>query len=411
MATQPAHPVPPLGLYVHLPWCARKCPYCDFNSHAADHVPERDYVAALLVDLDDEAPRVAGRAVESVFIGGGTPSLFSEAAIGALLEGIDRRVTLAPGCEVTLEANPGSAEAARFAGYRAAGVNRLSIGVQSFDDALLEGIGRVHDARAARRAIEMAGAAGFASVNVDLMYGLPGQSVAAAVADLDRALDYGVAHLSHYELTIEPNTLFHRFPPERPDDDARWAMHEAGLARIADAGLARYEVSAYARPGRRCRHNLNYWRFGDYLGIGAGAHGKRSDGAPGAVERSVKHRHPRRYLEARGPDGHTARRHPVPAAELPLEFMLNAARLVDGFEETLLEARTGISLSAVEAPLEAARARGLVVRRGGRIRPTERGMRFLNELLLLFETPSGEGHAAGAAKRAPVHREGGAPVL
>lgn len=402
---------PPLGLYVHLPWCARKCPYCDFNSHAADTIPEREYVTALLADLDDERARVTGRAVESVFIGGGTPSLFSAQAIHALLGGIAERVSLAPGCEVTLEANPGSAEAARFADYRAAGVNRLSIGVQSFSDHALARIGRVHDADAAHRAIEMAQRAGFRALNVDLMYGLPGQSVAAALADVRQALAHGVGHLSHYELTVEPNTLFHRFPPERPDEDACWVMHQESLALMAAAGLERYEVSAYARPGDRCRHNLNYWRFGDYLGIGAGAHGKRTAGSPPVVERSVKHRHPRRYLAARGPGAHAARRDPVAAAELPLEFMLNAARLVDGFEEALFEARTGLPVASIEAPLGRALERGLLRRESGSVRPTEQGIRFLNEILLLFDDTAPGRAGPGDEKRAPVHRDGRAPVL
>jgi oxygen-independent coproporphyrinogen-3 oxidase len=404
-------PLPPLGLYVHLPWCARKCPYCDFNSHAATVIPERDYVAALLLDLDDERSTIADRPVESIFIGGGTPSLFSESAIASLLEGIRERVALAPDCEVTMEANPGSAEAGRFAGYRAAGVNRLSIGVQSFDDDALERIGRVHDARAAHRAIEMAQAAGLASINIDLMYGLPGQSVGGALADVEQALAHGVSHLSHYELTLEPNTLFHRFPPARPGEDALWEMHRASLDRIADAGFERYEISAYAGPAERCRHNLNYWRFGDYVGIGAGAHGKTTEPASRAVRRSIKHRHPRRYLASSGPGGHVARRGPVPAAELPLEFMLNAGRLLGGFEEALFAARTGLPFSAIEAPLARARARGLVHRDAGTIRPTEQGTRFLNELLLLFEPVDPPGASTGAEKRAPVHRDGGSPML
>lgn len=412
---------PPLGLYVHLPWCARKCPYCDFNSHAATTIPERDYVAALLADLDSErqvmGQAMAQRAVESIFIGGGTPSLFSESAIASLLEGIRERVAPAPDCEVTLEANPGSAEADRFAGYRVAGVNRLSIGVQSFDDGALERIGRVHDARAAHRAIEMARAAGFAAINVDLMYGLPGQSVAEALADVEQALAHGVSHLSHYELTLEPNTLFHSFPPARAGEDALWEMHVASVERMADAGLLRYEISAYARPAERCRHNLNYWRFGDYLGIGAGAHGKITDPTSGAVQRSVRHRHPRRYLAGSGPGDYVARRGQVPAAELPLEFMLNAARLLEGFTGALFEARTGLPLSVIEAPLARAEERGLIRRDGGLIRPTEQGTRFLNDLLLLFEPPgrpSAGGSPAsppGAEKRAPVHRDGGSPVL
>jgi oxygen-independent coproporphyrinogen-3 oxidase len=406
-----ALPPPPLGLYVHLPWCVHKCPYCDFNSHQASDIPDSAYVTVLLSDLDHESARVTGRAIESIFIGGGTPSLFSVSAIAALLDGIRARVALAPDCEVTLEANPGSAEAGRFAGYLGAGVNRLSIGVQSFDDGALQGIGRIHDARAAHRAVEMAQAAGLERINIDLMYGLPGQSWQAAAADVEQALGHGVGHLSHYELTIEPNTLFHRFPPARPDEDALWTMHTKSLELMESAGLRRYEISAFARPGDRCRHNLNYWRFGDYLGIGAGAHGKLTRGADRVVERSVKHRHPRRYLASRGAGDHEARRGPVPGADLPLEFMLNAARLLEGFSEELFEARTGLPASAISGPLLQAEKRGLIHRSRGTIHPTRRGTQFLNDYLMLFENPSPAATPVGAAKRAPVDRGGGSPVL
>ena len=402
---------PPLGLYVHLPWCVHKCPYCDFNSHQASDIPDSAYVAVLLSDLDHESARVTGRAIESIFIGGGTPSLFSVSAVAALLDGIRARVALAPDCEVTLEANPGSAEAGRFAGYLGAGVNRLSIGVQSFDDGALQGIGRIHDARAAHRAVEMAQAAGLERINIDLMYGLPGQSWQAAVADVEQALGHGVGHLSHYELTIEPNTLFHRFPPARPDEDALWTMHTKSLELMESAGLRRYEISAFARPGAECRHNLNYWRFGDYLGIGAGAHGKLTDGAHRVVERSVKHRHPRRYLASRGAGDYEARRGPVPGADLPLEFMLNAARLLEGFSEELFEARTGLSASAISGPLLEAEKRGLIHRSRGAIRPTRRGTQFLNDYLILFENPGPATPPLDATKRAPVDRGGGSPVL
>jgi len=402
-------PIPPLGLYVHLPWCTRKCPYCDFNSHEAADIPERSYTSVLLADLDRDGAHIADRAVESIFIGGGTPSLFSVSAIEALLDGIRARVALAPDCEVTLEANPGSAEADRFAGYRTAGVNRLSIGVQSFDDAALKRIGRVHDGAAAHRAVDMAQAAGFEHINIDLMYGLPEQSCQGAIADVQRALAHGVDHLSHYELTIEPNTLFHRFPPSRADEDALWTMHTESVALMAAAGFGRYEISAYARPGGECRHNLNYWRFGDYLGIGAGAHGKLTKALPAVVERRVKHRHPRRYLASLAEGDFEARRWPVPDSELPLEFMLNAARLLEGFPAELFEARTGLPISAIGAPLAEAEARGLVARQGGVIRPTERGTQFLNDYLLLFEAPDQVSMDAG--NRAPVDRGSGSPVL
>jgi len=403
--------VPPLTLYVHLPWCARKCPYCDFNSHAALDFPEHRYIDALMADLDFEATRIAGRAIESVFVGGGTPSLFSPSAIDALLVGVRARVNLAVDSEVTLEANPGSAEARRFAGYREAGVNRLSIGVQSFDDAALQRIGRVHDARSAHAAIGMARAAGFDRLNVDLMYGLPGQSPQAALGDVEQALAHAVEHLSHYELTLEPNTLFHRFPPQLPDEEDCVRMHERGGALIEARGLRRYEISAYARPGAECRHNLNYWRFGDYVGIGAGAHGKLTD-ADGAITRSIKHRHPRRYLDSRGADAHAARRYSVPVEERPLEFMLNAARLVQGFPLALFEARTGLAASTIEGALRRAQARGLVRVDAGTVRPTAQGTRFLNDFLLLFDDGGGAGvPAAGQPKRAPVDRAGEWPVL
>ena len=402
-------PIPPLGLYVHLPWCARKCPYCDFNSHEAADIPESAYISVLLADLDHDAVHIADRTVESIFIGGGTPSLFSISAIEALLDGIRARVALAPDCEVTLEANPGSAEAERFAGYRAAGVNRLSIGVQSFDDAALKRIGRIHDGGAAHRAVDMAQAAGFEHINIDLMYGLPEQSWQEAIADVEHALAHGVDHLSHYELTIEPNTLFHRFPPSRADEDARWTMHTKAVALMEAADFGRYEISAYARPGGECRHNLNYWRFGDYLGIGAGAHGKLTQGPPTTVERRIKHRHPRRYLASLTEDDYEARRWPVPASELPLEFMLNAARLLEGFPAALFEARTGLPISAIAAPLAEAESRGLVSRPGGAIRPTQRGTEFLNDFLLLFEVS--DQAPADAGNRAPVDRDSGSPVL
>lgn len=404
-------PIPPLGLYVHLPWCTRKCPYCDFNSHAADDFPERSYIAALLADLDHERARISGRVVESIFIGGGTPSLFSVSGIASLLDGIRARVVLSPDCEISLEANPGSAQTERFAGYLAAGVNRLSIGVQSFDDAALTSIGRIHDARAAHLAIEGAQAAGMERINIDLMYGLPGQSWRAAIADVRQALAHGVGHLSHYELTIEPNTLFHRFPPARPDEDALWTMLTKSGELLEAAGFRRYEISAYARPGAQCRHNLNYWNFGDYLGIGAGAHGKLTHAAGGGVERSVKHRHPRRYLASLGGGDHEARRGPVPATDLPLEFMLNAARLLDGFSEALFEARTGLPVSVIDAQLVMAAQRGLIHRRRGAIVPTARGIQFLNNFLLLFEAPTPAPPPLDAGKRAPIDRDGGSPVL
>ncbi len=374
---------PPLSLYVHLPWCLRKCPYCDFNSHAVgEALPEAEYIEALLADLDRQVPWIDCRSIETVFIGGGTPSLFSAPAIGRLLEGIADRVRLAADAEITLEANPGAAEAARFAGYRSAGVNRLSIGVQSLDDAALRALGRVHDAAGARRAVTLARAAGFDNLNLDLMYGLPGQEPAAAMADLDAALALAPEHLSWYQLTLEPNTLFHARPPALPDADVVGEIMDAGLERLTAAGFAHYEVSAHARPGRRARHNLNYWTFGDYLGIGAGAHGKLTDTA-GRIRRYSRPRHPRTYLEDPAAVGSERILSPE---ELPLEFMMNALRLGDGVPAALFPERTGMPLAAIATPLTEARARGLMVADAARLAPTALGRRFLDDLLLLFES-------------------------
>jgi len=374
--------LPPLGLYIHIPWCLRKCPYCDFNSHAVDgEPPEIDYVDALLADLAKQAPQVAGRPVQTVFFGGGTPSLFSGAAIARLLEGIAATVELAPDAEITLEANPGTAEAARFTDYRAAGVNRLSIGVQSLDDQCLRALGRVHNADQARRAVERARMAGFDNLNLDLMYGLPGQDLQAALADLRAVLALAPEHLSWYQLTLEPNTLFHARPPALPDGDTVGDIMEAGLALLAGAGFRQYEVSAHARPGWEARHNRNYWTFGDYLGIGAGAHGKLS-GPDGRVRRYSRPRHPRDYLAAPTAPGSERL---LSADELPLEFLMNALRLHSEVPASLFRERTGLSLAVIEAPLAQARARGLLENDPAVLRPTALGRRFLDDLLLLFE--------------------------
>ncbi|AOV15698.1 YggW family oxidoreductase [Acidihalobacter aeolianus] len=379
-----AEPIP-LSLYVHLPWCVRKCPYCDFNSHAAKgDLPETEYVAALLADLEAELPRVWGRRIESVFIGGGTPSLFSAAALGDLLDGLRARLPLRPDVEITLEANPGTFEQARFADYRGLGINRLSIGVQSFDDDALRRLGRIHGADEARRAAEIAHAAGFEDFNLDLMFGLPGQDLAAAQRDIDAALALAPTHLSYYQLTLEPNTLFHHDPPALPDEDLIAAMQQATQTRLAEAGFAQYEVSAYAHPGRRCRHNLNYWRFGDYLGIGAGAHGKLTDPASGSVERHWKLRQPAQYMAAARAGDAAGGRETVAAAELPFEFMLNALRLREGFDLTLFEARTGLPRACIEDTLNEALGRTLVEREGERVRPSVLGWNFLNDLTALF---------------------------
>ncbi len=370
--------LPPLALYLHLPWCVRKCPYCDFNSHERPgELPEAAYVAALVADLESLLPSIWGRRVVSVFLGGGTPSLFAPESIDALLSAVRARVTLEPGAEVTMEANPGTAEAGRFRGYRAAGVNRISLGIQSFDDAKLRALGRIHSADEARRAIEMAQAA-FDNINLDLMYGLPGQTREEARADIREAARWGTAHVSAYQLTIEPNTAFYRKPPALPAHDEAADMQAAAEETLAEAGFEHYETSAFARPGRRCRHNLNYWEFGDYAGLGAGAHGKLSHAD--RVMRHERPKPPRDYLAQAG----TLREVPVAPRELPFEFMLNALRLVEGVPAEMFEQRTGLPRAAVGRKLAAAEAEGLLEADPARIRPTRRGRLFLNELLQRF---------------------------
>ncbi len=376
---------PPLSLYVHYPWCVKKCPYCDFNSHTArggtGDIPEAPYIDALLADLETALPQVWGRRVHSVFFGGGTPSLMSAAGLERLLTGIRMLLPLDPLAEITLEANPGTVEAGRFRDYRAAGVNRLSLGIQSFDDAQLARLGRIHDGREARVAIDAALAL-FDRVNLDLMYALPEQSVDAALADLDTALAFGVSHLSCYHLTLEPNTPFHRAPPPLPDADQSADMQDAIEARLADAGFRHYETSAFARPGQECVHNLNYWMFGDYLGIGAGAHGKLSSHE--GIVREMRHKHPARYLDAAKTRDFVLERRDVGVAELPFEFLMNALRLTAGFPRRLFAERTGLPLAVIEPELGQARERGLVEITADDIRPTERGRMFLNDLLTLF---------------------------
>jgi putative oxygen-independent coproporphyrinogen III oxidase len=382
--------LPPLSLYVHVPWCIRKCPYCDFNSHAVrgsrDDLPQQRYVDALVADLEAALPFVWGRRIHTIFIGGGTPSLFEPAQIERLLAAVRARLPLEPGCEVTLEANPGSFERDRFRAFRAAGVTRLSIGVQSFDDARLAALGRVHDAAEARAAIAEAQSA-FETFNIDLMYALPGQTLADCEADLAAALAFEPPHLSAYQLTIEPNTFFAKHPPSLPDDDLAFAMLDRIAERTAEAGLQRYEVSAYARPGHRSRHNLNYWEFGDYLGIGAGAHGKLSFAH--RVVRQVRLRDPVAYMAGAEAGLAVASEAEVMRTELPLEFMLNALRLKEGFAITRFAERTGLPLSAIEAPLGEAERRGLVMRDLQRVVATRHGFDFLNDLLELFMPRSG----------------------
>ncbi len=403
---------PPLSLYVHLPWCVRKCPYCDFNSHQAKgELPFDAYVDALVRDLDQDLPLVWGRVVHSVFFGGGTPSLFPPEAIDRFLQQASARLRLAPNAEITLETNPGTAEHGRFDGYRAAGVNRLSFGIQTFDDAALQRLGRIHDSAEAERAVKMAQDAGYDNFNIDLMYALPGQTLAAAGHDLERAFALQPTHISHYQLTLEPNTVFFARPPQgMPDEDSAWDIQEHCQAMLADAGYAQYEVSAYARPGRQSAHNLNYWRFGDYLGIGAGAHGKISSGAGQHVRRRWKHKHPQTFMDTAGTPASIGGDEVIAADRLPFEYMLNLLRLHEGFSLRDFESRTGLPRSAIQARLGQAMQRGWLEpvhahtaesaghacngpdcaghggsgHATGMLRPTELGRRFTNDVVELF---------------------------
>ncbi|MBM3357549.1 MAG: radical SAM family heme chaperone HemW [Betaproteobacteria bacterium] len=409
---------PPLALYIHIPWCVRKCPYCDFNSHEArTKVPEQRYISALVADLEHALPQVWGRPVHSVFFGGGTPSLFSAEGIDAILAGVRARVPLAPGAEVTLEANPGTFEAEKFRNFRAAGVNRLSIGVQSFNSRHLRALGRIHGADEARQAIDAA-RRHFENFNLDIMYGLPAQSVEDALADVAEAIRFVPPHLSVYQLTIEPNTYFYRHPPFLPDDDATAAMQETIEQALSAANYEHYEVSAYARlreetgerrdgedgvqgvgsallsplssprsrQSARCAHNLNYWMFGDYLGIGAGAHSKLS--FADRIVRQMRVKHPAHYLEAAQRGTPVQEEHVVAADEIGFEFLMNALRLSTGFPAAVFEERTGMPLAVVLRGLDEAERRGLLARDHARIAPTPLGQRFLNDLLQLFLPPA-----------------------
>jgi putative oxygen-independent coproporphyrinogen III oxidase len=387
---------PPLSLYVHIPWCVRKCPYCDFNSHevrtagpveaGTDALPadlQTRYADALMHDLELALPQIWGRRVISVFFGGGTPSLLSPAALDQILSGIRARVQVDPEAEITLEANPGTFEAGKFAQFRALGVNRLSIGIQSFNAQHLRSLGRIHDDVEARRAVEIARGT-FDNINLDLMYALPGQSLLEAEADISTAVDFAPQHISAYHLTIEPNTYFARFPPAVPDDDAALQMQETIEGTLAQSGYEHYETSAFARPGRRCRHNLNYWLFGDYLGIGAGAHSKLS--FADRIVRQMRWKNPRDYLAKVFSGQPLQSEEQVDAADVPFEFMMNALRLTEGFDTPLFAERTGLPLTAALDALEQAERAGLIVRDHARIAPTPRGQRFLNDLLQMFMT-------------------------
>jgi putative oxygen-independent coproporphyrinogen III oxidase len=372
--------MPPLALYAHFPWCVQKCPYCDFNSYTLkDELPEERYIDTLLRDFDAQLPEVQGRRITSIFMGGGTPSLFSPAAIGRFIEHVRSTTGLVDGCEVTLEANPGTIERGRFVEYRAAGVTRVSLGAQSFDPRQLKLLGRIHSADETRRAAEELHAAGLGNFNLDLMYALPGQSAFEAESDVRAALALDPAHLSQYHLTIEPGTLFAAAPPVQPDDEIVEDMLGRSLRVLEQAGFEQYEVSGYARAGARCAHNLNYWRFGDYLGIGAGAHGKLTYSESGRIVRTQQTREPRRYLAA---DPATLSRKEVTARDLPFEFAMNGFRLIEGFESELFESSTGLPVAVLEQPLALALTRGLVERNSKRWRATPKGFRFLNEILV-----------------------------
>ena len=376
----------PLALYVHIPWCVQKCPYCDFNSHEArGEIPEADYISALIADLESSLPLIWGRTVSSIFFGGGTPSLLSGAGLDRLLTAIRTLLPLLPDAEITLEANPGTVESAKFAAFRAAGINRLSLGIQSFNPAHLKALGRIHDGDEARHAIEIA-TAHFDNFNLDLMYGLPGQTLAEALSDVETALAFAPTHLSCYQLTLEPNTAFAAAPPVLPDPDRCADMQEAIEDRLAAAGFAHYETSAFAQPGRQCRHNLNYWTFGDYLGIGAGAHGKLTlhDGKRWEVRRQMRWKQPKQYLAQVAQAKPIQEEFSVEMADLPFEFMMNALRLNQGFEPELFEMRTSLPLFAIENELRHAEQQGLIERQPQRIAPTRQGQRFLNRLLETF---------------------------
>ncbi|MBN3055749.1 radical SAM family heme chaperone HemW [Pectobacterium brasiliense] len=372
--------LPPLSLYIHIPWCVQKCPYCDFNSHALKgDVPHQEYVDHLLADLDADLPLASGRELHSIFIGGGTPSLLSAEAMQALLDGVRARIPLTPDAEITMEANPGTVEADRFSGYQRAGINRISIGVQSFDPQKLTRLGRIHGPDEAKRAAHLATGLGLRSFNLDLMHGLPDQSLDEALDDLRQAIALNPPHLSWYQLTIEPNTLFSSRPPTLPDDDALWDIYEQGHALLSAAGYQQYETSAYAKPGYQCQHNLNYWRFGDYLGIGCGAHGKLTF-SDGRILRTVKVRHPRGYMQGTYLD----KQHDVANDDRPFEFFMNRFRLLEAAPRTDFTAYTGLEEHCIRPQLDQALAQGYLTETATHWQITEHGKLFLNSLLELF---------------------------
>jgi putative oxygen-independent coproporphyrinogen III oxidase len=374
--------LPPLSLYIHWPWCVRKCPYCDFNSHESkDPIPEQAYLDALRADLEQSLPLIWGRKIHTVFIGGGTPSLMSAAGLERLMSDLRTLLPLDLDAEITMEANPGTFEADKFKSFRASGINRLSVGIQSFDSRHLQALGRIHDANEAIKAVEIA-QANFDNFNLDLMYALPGQTLAEAQADIDMALGFAPPHLSLYHLTMEPNTVFAKYPPEVPGDDETADIQDMIAARTTAAGYDHYEVSAYARPGHRARHNLNYWRFGDYLGIGAGAHSKLS--FPHRVLRQARYKQPASFMEAAAKGNAVAEEHEIGRADMGFEFMLNGLRLTEGFDPNLFGERTGMPINAIETALNEAEAKGLIYRDFRVIRPTELGQRFLNDLQEIF---------------------------
>ena len=374
--------LPPLSLYVHIPWCVRKCPYCDFNSHEAKGgIPEEAYIIALLADLDAALPNIWGRRVHTIFFGGGTPSLFSAASLDRLLSEIRARVQLLPDAEITLEANPSTFEAEKFAAYRKLGIDRLSVGIQSFNPSNLHALGRIHDDAEARRAVDIA-KDNFDNFNLDLMYALPKQDLAGALADIDQAIALGAPHVSAYHLTLEPNTLFYKRPPPLPDHDAGAAMQEAIEQRLSEAGYEHYETSAFTKPGHACRHNLNYWRFGDYLGIGAGAHSKLS--FRDRIIRQMRYKHPATYMQKTKEQNAVHEEQAVSQRDLPFEFMMNALRLIDGVSPALFQERTGLPITVAAKALAQAESKGLIARDHQRLAPTLIGQRFLNDLLEMF---------------------------